>query len=372
MSKSDIQPKPQLSFFLKNLGLLLRLKRANRKVGEDFVNANKKLLEPLYPKSEGSQGPMEEGMIYVMFNSEGKEKVEEIDTAFRFFWVDAPSLRLSVLDSFIISEKFTSRQWEEFYDKGALLNKTKKRYHQEVNEPELAFLIDGTWKEGYYFEFEDKKLNISAKLNYVPLDSKGILVYYNGRMTISPSMAQRFYDSFAFKVSGEFIVEGETIQIKNGRGIIEHGIGIFSNLHIYDWRWLNLQFPNGAIHLFYHSLDLGKEGIFEAGEGALVLDEEWFHFQPYDFKIEEVAYSEDEILPSQVPTEWKVTGGKDETGKPLLQLKVKSTAKISWLGVLGKENQFITNYVLEAEGSWKGKEIKGKGTLENMMHRIIT
>ena len=69
MSETAIEPKPKISFFIKNIGLLLKLKRADRKVGEDFVNANKRLLEPLYPKSEGNAGPMEEGMIYVMFNS---------------------------------------------------------------------------------------------------------------------------------------------------------------------------------------------------------------------------------------------------------------------------------------------------------------
>jgi len=334
MSKADIKPKPKLSFFLKNLGLLWKLKRADRKVGEDFVNANKKLLEPIYPVSEGNKGPMEEGMIYVMFNSEGKEDPEKIDTVFRFFWVE-------------------------------------DRYHQEVSEPELDFLIDGNWKEGYSFEFDDKKLGITAKLKYTPISDKGILVYYNGRMAITPSMAQRFYDSFAFKVTGEFIVEGKTIEIKNGRGIIEHGTGIFSSQHIYDWRWLNLQFPEGAIHLFYHSLDIEEEGIFEAGEGALVLNDEWFHFQPYDLKIEETGFSADKNLPSKVPTAWKVTGGKDATGKQLLDLNVTSTAKISWFGVLGKENQFISNYVLTAEGTWKGKKIKGKGTMENMMHRVI-
>lgn len=371
MNKSNIQPKPKLVFFLKNIGLLWKLKRANRRTGEKFVNSNVKLLEPLYPQSEGNKGPMEEGMIYVMFNSEGKEDIDKINTAFRFFWVDAPDLRLSVLDSFIVSEKFQTRKWDEIYPKGVLFNKTKDRYHQEVSEPEVDFLIDGTWEEGYSFDFNDKKLDITAKLNYTPINDKGILVYYNGRMAITPSMAQKFYDSFAFKVTGEIVVEGKKIELKNGRGIIEHGTGIFSSSHIYDWRWLNLQFPEGAIHLFYHSIDVEEEGIFEAGEGALVLDDEWFHFQPYDFKIEETGYAEDENLHTKVPTAWRVTGGKDATGKDLLELKVTSTAKISWLGVLGKENQYITNYVLEAEGTWKGKRIKGKGTLENMMHRII-
>ncbi len=38
---------------------------------------------------------------------------------------------------------------------------------------------------------------------------------------------------------------------------------------------------------------------------------------------------------------------------------------------MGRENQFITNYVLRAEGTWKNNPIKGIGTLENQMHKII-
>ncbi len=191
-----------------------------------------------------------------------------------------------------------------------------------------------------------------------------------GKLAVCPTLAQRFYDMFAFKVTGEIDVRGKMIILENGRGIIEHGTGIFSNLSIYDWRWFNLQLTNGAIHIFYHSLDL-KEGIIEGGEGALVIDGEWYHFQRGDFKVEEVKYSEDENIPTKVATEWRVTGGKDEEGKPLLDLKVTSTTKISWLGTHGKENQTLTNYVLEAEGTWKKKEIKGKGTMENQQHRII-
>jgi len=371
MSTQDIQPKLPIMFYIKNFGLLLKLKRANRKRGEDFVKSNKKLEKPLYPKSEGNQGPMEEGMIYVLFNSAGQDGIDNIDTSFRFFWVDAPSMHFSVVDSFIVSEQFSSQQWAKAYSKGILLNKTKNRYHQEVTEPEVDFLIDGTWNKGYFFEFHDKKLHIKAKLNYTPLNEKGIICYYNGRMAIIPSMAQVSYDGFAFTVTGEIEIEGKKVRITNGRGIIEHGIGIFSTFHIYDWRWLNLQFPNGTVHLFYHSFDLAKEGIFIAGEGALVLDDEWYHFQPYDFTLEEIGFAEDQNLPSKVPIKWKVTGGKDTQGKNLLDLHVTANAKLSWIGGLGKENEYITNYVLKAEGTWKGKRIQGKGTLENQMHRII-
>jgi len=38
--------------------------------------------------------------------------------------------------------------------------------------------------------------------------------------------------------------------------------------------------------------------------------------------------------------------------------------KISWHRAMAKENQTITNYVLNAEGTWKGKIVKGKGTIK--------
>lgn len=114
-----------------------------------------------------------------------------------------------------------------------------------------------------------------------------------------------------------------------------------------------------------------KEGILESGEGALVIDGEWYHFLPGEFKINEMEYAEDADLPTKVPIEWRITGGRDERGDPLLDLKVNSTKKLSWVGLLGKENEFITNYVLRAHGTWKGKRIEGKGTLENQMHRMI-
>lgn len=371
MPEEEILPNPKISFYLKNILMLIKLKRSNKKRIEKFVYNAPLLKEPLIPKSEGNFGPMEEGMIYVMFNSEGETLPQAIDSVFRFFWVDSPDLRISIIYSFLVSEKFKSERWGKSYPRGMLKNQTKERYHQEVFEEEAEMFIDGTWEEGYIFNFLDKKIGISAKLKYEPLNPKSVLVYYNGKLAVTPSLAQKFYDMFAFKVKGEIEVRGEVIKLEDARGIIEHGVGIFSTLNIYDWRWLNLQFPNGAIHIFYHSLDLEEEVIIEGGEGALVLDGKWFHFQRGDFQVEEVEYSEDENIPSKVATEWRVTGGKDVIGKPLLDLKVTTTAKISWSGVHGKENLKITNYVLEAEGTWRSKKIKGKGTMENLMHRTI-
>lgn len=113
-----------------------------------------------------------------------------------------------------------------------LVNKAKNRYHQEFEEQEAGFRIDGTMQEGYSFEFSDRQLGLNAKLNYTPMDEKGLLFYYNGRMAICPSMAQVFYDSFAFNVSGELEIRGKTFTLTGARGIIEHGVE-FSRISIF-------------------------------------------------------------------------------------------------------------------------------------------
>ncbi len=371
MATDEIKPKITLKFILKNLGTLIKMKRANRTRIDKLVKANQQLKAPIMPTTEGTGGATEEGMIYIMFNSNEETTPDIFDTVFRVFWVNAPDLKFSVVDNFLVSENFKSGQWYRFFSKGIFENLSKTHFHQEVHFEECDFEFDGKWPNGYKLIFHDRKLDIKGNLTYEAIDPKGVLVYYNNRLAVTPSMAQQFYDIFAIKVTGTIEIQGKKIQVSNGRGIIEHGLGIFSNLNIYDWRWLNLQFPEGQVHLFYHSLDLDEEGIYEAGEGAAVMNGEWYHFQPGDFQIEEVGYDVDENVPTKVPIEWKVTAGKDSTGAPLLNLKMTSTTKISWHGAMAKENQAITNYILDAEGTWKGKTVKGKGTMENQMHRVI-
>ena len=309
---------------------------------------------------------MEEGMIYVLFNSEDGSSPP--DSVFRAFWVNSPDIRFSFFDSFLVSERLSSGQWAKTYPRGILKNRSPRRSHQEVSLEEYDMVFDGTWQEGYSFTFEDRLNHISGELEFEPLSSKGVLVYYNGREATTPSMVQRFYDMFAIRVTGELKTQGNRIQLNDGRGIIEHGLGIFSTLNIQVWRWLNLQFPEGSIHLFYHSLNLGDEGIVESGEGAAVMNGRWAHFPPGDFRIEETGYENDENLSIRIPVEWRVTAGDDSSGNPRLDLTVRSTAYFSWSGELGTENEYVTNYVLEARGTWEGKSIVGKGTMENQMH----
>jgi hypothetical protein len=233
------------------------------------------------------------------------------------------------------------------------------------------FLIDGSWEEGYEYTFSDRINEISGTLTLTPFKNS-VLVYYGGRVAVTPSMSQKFYDIFALEAVGEIEVRGKRVEVTNGRAVIEHGLGVFSTYHIYDWRWLNLHFKEGSVHLFFHSLDLREKnaGILESGEGAANMDGEFFHFLPGTFQIKEVAYMKDARLPSKVPSEWLVTAGRDADGWPLLELTVKRIVHRSWIG-MGREDEYVTNYIVEAKGTWKGREVRGRGTMENQMHRII-
>lgn len=106
MPTNEVEPKPKIKFFLKNLRTLIKMKRASRTRIEEFVKANKQLHEPIMPSTEGTGGPMEEGMIYIMFNSNEDTSKEIFDNVYRFFWVNAPDLRFSFLDAFLVSKTF--------------------------------------------------------------------------------------------------------------------------------------------------------------------------------------------------------------------------------------------------------------------------
>ncbi len=364
-----VTPKPTIGFFVRNIGTLIKMKRADRTLAEKQVAAVKRLDSPLVPGFEGTGGPMEEGMIYLHFNSLDGEGLP--DSAFRVFWVNAPSLRFSFFDSFLVSEGLASGQWDRSYPRGILLNRSRNRFHQEVALEGFSMECDGTWDQGYRYRFEDRIHRIAGDVAITPRPG-GVLTYFNGRTAVTPTMVQRFYDMFALDVVGKLELQGKTLDLKKGHAIIEHGLGIFSNYSIYDWRWLNLSLSNGGVvHLFYYSLDYEKEGIYAAGEGAALVGGEWHHFLAGDFAIEETGYGVEEGVPTKIPVRWRVTAGRDESGRALLDLEMEKAASISWVGTMGKENEFISDYVMKAGGTWKGEAVTAKGTMENQMHRII-
>lgn len=369
MTEEQVTPKPKISFYLKNASTLMKMRRANKKSIEQIIALTKPLQKALIPAFEGTGGPMEEGMIYLLFNSE--DGSGPIDSVFRVFWVNSPILNFSFFDSFLVSSKLRSGRWERKFPRGIFENLSANRFHQETHFEECELNFDGTWSEGYQLTFNDHINELAGNLEYRPLTPEGVLTYYNGQTVMTPSMVQRFYDMFAIKVSGELEAQGKKLHITDGRGIIEHGLGIFSGFNIYLWRWLDLQFPEGSVHLFYHPIILEKEGIIEAGEGATIMDGKWYHFPPGHFKIEEKASIKDDDLSIQVPVEWRITAGEDSNGEPLLDLSMNKLASLSWRGNIGPVDEYITNFVLEAKGTWKGKPISGRGTMENLTHQKV-
>lgn len=349
--------KPSLVFVLRNAPTLIKMRRANKESIEKFVKSLQHMDQCVPPTFEATGGPMEEGMIYLMFNSESG--ILPVDTVFRLFWVNSPQLHFSFLDSFLISTKFRSGRWEKEFSK-PVFKTSKQKFHQEVKVEEYEMVFDGTLSNGYEMKFVDRPNGISGQLRYVPLKD-GVVTYFNGKEAVTPSLAQRAYDVFAIKVSGEVEIQGKKLEISDGRGIIEHSLGIFSGFNIHLWHWLNLQFPEGILHLFHHPITLGKEGIIEAGEGAALMEGKWYHFLHGDFTIEEIEYENDENIGIKIPIKWHVASD-------LFDLVMERKAHLSWGGNIGPKNEYISNYVLDAEGSWKGKELKGSGTMEYLFH----
>jgi len=76
-------------------------------------------------------------------------------------------------------------------------------------------------------------------------------------------------------------------------------------------------------------------------------------------------------LKMQVQNNLIILAGKDPSGKPLLDLSITTTTKLFLHGAMAKKKQSIPNYIFDAEGAWKENVVKGKGIMENEMHRII-
>ncbi|MFW9996896.1 MAG: hypothetical protein ACFFD4_32945 [Candidatus Odinarchaeota archaeon] len=128
MSRQDAEPTVTRSFILKNLRTIIKLKRANRQRIEKFIDNTRRLEKPVIPSAsfEGTGGPMEEGMIYLMFASKDSASLD-IDTVYRVFWVNAPNIYYSVIDAFLVSEKFRPGVWEKAYPHGIFKNLSNHR-----------------------------------------------------------------------------------------------------------------------------------------------------------------------------------------------------------------------------------------------------
>ncbi|MDH5403745.1 MAG: hypothetical protein OEZ01_08265 [Candidatus Heimdallarchaeota archaeon] len=372
MSETSIDPTVTKKFILKNIKKLIQMRRANGGTGKYFVNSTKRLKAPIIPSFEGSKHnqPMDEGMIYIMFNSEGDDSsVMNIDTVWRVFWLFSPDLKFHQIETYLISEKLGFRKWMRFYPDSILNNSSKQRFHQDIEIDIIKMLMDGKWGETYLFHFDDKGAKLSGELTYQPIDPKATLVYYNDRTVLGPTIYQRFFDTFGLKASGKLKLDGKEITLNNGRGIFEHGIGIFALFNIYEWRWMNIQFDNGALHIFHHPLTIGEE-VISAGEGASTINNQWNHYIHGDYEIKELEYETTDKITSKVPVRWNVVT-KNGDGIEILNLQVTQTMYHPWLNEVAGDSYFIINYILHAKGTFMGEPIQGKGTMEYLMRRTI-
>jgi hypothetical protein len=329
------------------------------------------MKKPLAPTFEGTGGPMEEGMVYVMFNGEeSPESIQNLNSVWRVFWVVAPELNYHQIDSFLISEVFKNHHWERYYRDPIFHNLSKDRWHQEIHLKEMDMVMDGTWNTGYNLKFDDRLNQVSGDLQFSKLTPKSALVYYNGRELETHQLIQKFYDLFGLKVEGKLKVHNKEIEVKNGRGIIEHGLGVFSTISFFNWHWLNLQLEKGSIHLFSHPLSDGRRGSIEAGEGAIVFDEKWTHLLSEDFSITPLDYILDRKKKIRIPSAWRVVANPGKGKQPVLDLRMELTTYETWTaGGAGFSKQYI-DYIVKAEGTWGNEKIDGKGTMEFMCDTI--
>jgi len=377
MREEILDPQVKKRFYIKNLLKIIRLTRSNREKVLNFIEDTHHLDEPMLDLFEGTGGPMEEGMIYLLFDSKnGSKNPNDYDSVFRIFWILGPDLTYHQIDSFLLSTNpnLPSKQWRRFSETNFFKNLSKEKFHQEMSEKELEFTFDGTWEQGYSFRFSDNIIGLSGDLTYNPISPKGTLLYYNGREAVAPQLLQKFYDSFAIEVSGKLQVDNREIDLDGGRGIIEHGLGIFGIENIYEWRWLDLQGDNCSIHIFYHPLTL-QDGsdIIDAGEGAALIDNQWYHFLIDDFVIEELEYEPDDNIPTKIPNLWNFRAGFNSLGtENQIDLRIEKLKHHSWFGeASGTTRHFTTNYFLQFQGQFKGEELKGRGTMEYLFERVI-
>ncbi|MHA2060055.1 MAG: hypothetical protein ACW976_04675, partial [Candidatus Ranarchaeia archaeon] len=167
MSRKPIPPTELLRFMSHHKRLFLRLLRANPLLVRRQVRNVRRMKKPLAPTFEGTGGPMEEGMVYVMFNGEeSPESIQNLNSVWRVFWVVAPELNYHQIDSFLISEVFKNHHWERYYRDPIFHNLSKDRWHQEIHLKEMDMVMDGTWNTGYNLKFDDRLNQVSGDLQF--------------------------------------------------------------------------------------------------------------------------------------------------------------------------------------------------------------
>ena len=357
MSK-EVKPRYNIPKLIRYLPVILKNKFSSKEKVEKFLAAKKHMNEPLIPtgKDDGAQGPMEEAMWYIIFDSSGDG---ELDTAVRYFWVNAPFVNITVNDLFLVSEHLKNRRFSKIYGSSDIIKTTPNKAYIVGKAEEFEYTFTGSYKEGYKLVFKDYKTNVEGDVFYKP-HPKGVLFYNNGKTIVTPTFNIRYYDIFLCYLEGKIVVDGTSYDLKNARGIFEHSGGIFDTSKIKVWNWLNMQFPEGATHMFFTDMSFDEKGIVPINEGAAVIDDKFMHFLGDDMKFTPTKYHVNELFKKETPIEWtlEAKSGQGDT----VNLNLKSTAEFSFYGDISDEP--VLEFMLDISGEINGKKVKGKGTME--------
>ncbi len=357
MSNKIVKPKRTPEFILRNIPSLCKMLRArNPNVIENSLKKIKTLDNALYP-FEGAGKPMDVGMIYLMFNSEGKSSVFDIDTVTRIWWGTCKQADFHFMDVFLLSEKFPNSHFREYYSKPIFNRLSEKDFHRGISLDKVMLEIDGNWNDGYDYSFDYKfdGLNLKADhLKYKALNQQSALIYANGKPYIGSDVNMKFYHLFGVDVKGGVFANGKEIPVNNGRGVFEHGVGIFGIKNLKRWEWLNLQSDRGSMHFFNFPIKV-KDRDINIGEAASVIDGNWTHYVR-STTIEETKWEYDETIDDFVPINWKVYG-------PGFKFDMVSKTSISWKSYRVEEHK-IKNYIVAFKGEFGNEPFEGKGTYE--------
>lgn len=354
--------KPQFTLkVLKYLPQIIGSKLANKKKVEAFMKARKHMDQPIIPtkKDEGQQGMMEEGMWYVIFDANGDGTW---DSALRYFWVNAPAIKVTVNDLFLVSEVLKGRRASKMYSRTDVIVTEPGRANIVGKAEEFEYHFTGTYHEGYKLVFNDRGTNIEGEVIYKP-HPKGVLFYNNAKLVPSPTLYIRYYDIFLCYLSGWVKVDGKEYDLSNARGIIEHAGGLFDTRAITSWEWLNMQFPEGAAHMFFATMSFGKEGSIQINEGAAMLDDQFMHFLGDDMKMEPQEYKFNEVFQKETAVKWKLTAESPKGHK--VDLELVSKGDFHFYGDISRE--LVSEFMLDVKGTIGDKKVHGKGTMETII-----
>ncbi|OLS24782.1 MAG: hypothetical protein HeimC2_20870 [Candidatus Heimdallarchaeota archaeon LC_2] len=337
--------------------LMLRMLKADANSFRAEVNAINLMPTAMQPAFEGTDDMMEEGMVYIMFNS---VPGRPIDSVWRIFFVNIPAMGWCEIDVFLISERLPSYHWSEsFFDH--FRNLSPNKFHQEFSNNKISFVIDGTWQQGYKFEFVDIQNGCFANITFEKLSRNHVLVYANGKFLTTHRVSLKAYDMFGVKAKGSFKYRNQVfnLQAANDRGLIEHGLGIYLGVPTVISTWFNLHFGDNSIKVFVYELKL-PGGNVEFGEAALMINGVWKHFLFKHINLKILAWAPDPNIIVDIPVRWRLSMGYNRNRDDVIKISIKRTAHLAW----DTFDHYVIDYVLGAKIRYERNRFKAKGTME--------